>query len=154
MDKRTDVIVRIKHESTEVEFEGDRNEVWEAVNKYFSQTLGPLELVSRLTGEVDVTYVTKKLADKVVIRKDDIHVLQRGDTKKRIVLCLLAAYVGKRLGLFEEDTLTPKKVAAYLHIDERVARARLSELWKEGIVDRDENGRYLIKPYIALKFIE
>jgi predicted ArsR family transcriptional regulator len=45
-----------------------------------------------------------------------------------------------------EDKLGPKTIAGILRIDERVARARLSELWKEGVVERDGEGRYLFKP--------
>ncbi|MDW7978877.1 MAG: hypothetical protein RMH74_08755 [Candidatus Caldarchaeum sp.] len=146
--------VRIKHGDREVEFVGDREEVWIAVNKYFSETLGPIELVSKLTGEVDVSEIAAKLNGKVVIREREINVLTHGDNKRRIILCLAGGYVGKRLGLLENDFLSPKEISSILHIDENVARARLSELWKSGFVDRDENGRYRFKPFTAIKLIE
>ncbi|MCD6592165.1 MAG: hypothetical protein J7K78_04030 [Thaumarchaeota archaeon] len=59
-----------------------------------------------------------------------------------MLLCLAAAYVGKALGLFEKDKLTPKEIAAYTGLDERVTRARLSELRRAGLVIRSEEGLY------------
>ncbi|MEM1946707.1 MAG: hypothetical protein QXF95_06815 [Candidatus Caldarchaeum sp.] len=154
MDKKTSVTVRIKHDGNEVEFEGGVDDVWKAVNRYFSQTLGPSQVVSRLMGVVDLTELAQKLSDKVVITMDGIDVLMQGDAKKRIILCLAAAYAGKRLGIFDEEALPPKKIAGYLRMDEKVVRARLSELWKEGCVDRDADGRYIFKPSAAMKMIE
>ncbi|MEM4303124.1 MAG: hypothetical protein QXQ70_04430 [Candidatus Caldarchaeum sp.] len=154
MDRKSAVVVRIKHGDNEVEFEGGVDDVWTAVNKYFSQTLGPIQIISRLTGEADLTELAHGLADKVVITKEGIDVVQQGDAKKRIVLCLAAAYAGKRLGIFVEEALTPKKVAGYIRMDERVVRARLSELWKEGLVDRDAEGRYIFKPSMAMKMLK
>ncbi len=146
MPDNSKVWVRVRHGSDEVEFEGDRDTVWALLNKYFAEKLGVLEVVSKLTPTPDIVKLAEMLAGHVVFENNTIDVLFQGETKKRILLCLAGAYVGKRLGLLNEDKLGPKTIAGILRIDERVARARLSELWKEGVVERDDEGRYLFKP--------
>lgn len=148
------VSVRIKHGELEVVFEGDKDSVWESVNRYFYEHLGPTDALRRLMGEVSVIEAAKKLAGKVVVNKDRLDVLVEGDSKKKILLCLAGAWVGKRLGLLEEERLSPKRIASILRMDERATRARLSELWREGVVDKDQEGRYSFKPSKGFDFIE
>ncbi|MEM1947970.1 MAG: hypothetical protein QW240_04450 [Candidatus Caldarchaeum sp.] len=148
------VSVRIRHGQTEVEFTGDRESVWAAVNKYFAETLGPVDILSRLMGNVSVTDLMKKLEGRVVVNPDGIDVLGEGDLKRRIVLCLAAAWAGKRLGIYPEDGLTPKKIASVLRVDERIVRARLSELWRDGFVDKDGEGVYFFKPSKSINLLE
>ena len=112
------------------------------MNKYFSETYPALEAVKNLTGAIDVNELAEKLKGLIEIREGKINVLGGGDAKKKILLCLAAAYAGKALGLFEKDKLTPKEIAAYTGLDERVTRARLSELRKAGLVVKNEEGLY------------
>ncbi|BAJ51373.1 hypothetical protein CSUB_C1522 [Candidatus Caldarchaeum subterraneum] len=154
MSGDTVVTVRIRHGGNEVEFSGDKEEVWALVNRYFSERLGPVEAVAKLSGQVDLGKLLEKMIGKVVVNNGGIDVVAEADTKKRIVYCLAGAYAGRRLGFLDSDGLSPKRVAQILHIDEKVARARLSELWKEGVVDRDDEGRYFFKPSTGMKAIE
>lgn len=148
------ITVKIKHGHTEVEFSGDLENVWTAVNKYFSETLGPVDVLSRLMGNASVTDLMKKLEGKVLVKSDGIDVLAEGDMKKKIVLSLAAAWLGKRLGLYPDDALTPKKIAFILRVDERIVRARLSELWRDGFVDKSDEGLYFFKPSKSLNLLE
>ena len=134
--------ITIKHGETEVEFEGDYEEVWRSINRYFSETYPTLEAVKKLTGAVDINELIDKLKGLVEIRDGKINVLSETDAKKKILICLAAAYIGKSLGLLEKDKLAPKEVAAYTGLDERVTRARLSELRKAGLVLKNEKGLY------------
>jgi DNA-binding transcriptional ArsR family regulator len=136
------VKVVIKCGETEVEFEGGYEDVWKSVNKFFSETYPALEAARKLTGAVDVTDVARRLEGRVEFRDGRIIIMKEVDAKRRIILCLAAAYVGKRLGLFDKEHLTPKEIAAYTGLDERVARARLSELRKAGLVAKTDEGLY------------
>lgn len=138
--------ITIRHGDAEAEFEGDYRDVWASVNRYLSQLYPPLEVVKKLMGVVDAQELAEKLAGKVEIREGRITVLAEGDAKKKILLCLAAAYIGKALGLLEKEELTPKEVSGFTGIDERVARARLSELRKMGLVVKRESGLYAFTP--------
>lgn len=148
------VEVRIKHGDFEVVFEGEKEEVWEMTNRYFSEKVGYVEVVSRLAGAADVSDLAHKLVGKVVVNSGKIDVLFSGDSKRKILLCLAGAWVGKRLGMFDSDFLPPKQLAVFLRMDERAVRARLSELYREALVDKDEQGRYCFKPVTGIKMIE
>lgn len=124
----------IKCGETQVEFEGGYDEVWRSINKFFSETYPALEIARKLTGAIDVAELAKKLEGYVEFRDGKIIIMKEVDAKRRILLCLAAAYAGKKLGLFDKEHLAPKEIAAYTGLDERVARARLSELRKMGLV--------------------
>ena len=136
------VKVLIKHDDTEVEFEGDYEEVWRSVNKYFSEAYPAIEAVKKLKGLVDVADLAEKLKGLVEFREGRIVILGEMEAKRKILLCLAAAYVGKALGLFEKDKLTPKEIAGYTGLNEKVTRARLSELRKAGLVIKSDEGLY------------
>ena len=138
------VKVVIRHEGTEIEFEGGYEEVWRSVNKFFSEVYPALETVRKLTGAIDVTSLAKQLEGLVEFREGRIVILKELDAKRKILLCLAAAHVGKALNLFEKDKLAPKEIAAYTGLDERVTRARLSELRKAGLVVKANEGLYQI----------
>ena len=136
------VKVLIKHDDTEVEFEGDYEEVWRSVNKYLSEAYPAIEAVKKLKGLVDVADLAEKLKGLVEFREGRIVILGEMEAKRKILLCLAAAYVGKALGLFEKDKLTPKEIARYTGLNEKVTRARLSELRKAGLVIKSDEGLY------------
>ncbi|MDW8083589.1 MAG: hypothetical protein RMI49_00080 [Candidatus Caldarchaeum sp.] len=154
MERENKVSVKIKHGEVEIAFEGEKDDVWEAVNRYFSERLGPVDVLSQLMGDLSVIDAARKLAGKVVVNKERLDVLVGGDAKKRIMLCLAGAWVGKRLGILDDHRLTPKKIASILRVNEKVVRARLSELWRNGWVDKDEEGRYSFKPSKGSNFLE
>lgn len=144
MEEKLKIVIR--HGDAEAQFEGSYREVWESINRYLSELYPPLEVIKKLTGAIDVQELAEKLAGKVEIREGRIIVLLEADAKRKILLCLAAAYLGKALGIFDRDALTPKEIAGLIGLDERVARARLSELRRMGLAVKREGGLYTFTP--------
>ncbi|MCS7125722.1 MAG: hypothetical protein NZ929_02270 [Aigarchaeota archaeon] len=134
--------VIIKTAESEVEFEGEYQDVWISINKYLSEIYPSLEVVKKLVGAVDVKELAEKLVGKVELKENRINITAAVDAKKKIILCLAGAYVGKILGIFDKDFLTPKEIANYTGLDEKIVRARLSELRRDGLTIRKEDGLY------------
>jgi len=134
--------VVLRHGETEVEFSGNYEDVWRSINKYLSEIYPPIEAVKKLIGAVDVNLLMEKLEGLVEIREGMINVLEDTGAKRKILLCLAGAHVGKILGLLERDKLTPKEIASYTGLNEKVTRARLSELKKAGLVIKYGEGLY------------
>jgi len=132
----------LRHGETEVEFSGNYEDVWRSINKYLSEIYPSIEAVKKLIGAIDVNLLMEKLEDLVEIREGMINVLEDTGAKRKILLCLAGAYVGKLLGLLERDKLTPKEIASYTGLNEKVTRARLSELKKAGLVIKYGEGLY------------
>jgi hypothetical protein len=152
--KEEKIKVVIKTGESEVEFEGKYEEVWMSVNKYFSELYPSIQVVKKLVGAVDIEELVSKLSGKVEVKEDRINILVGGDAKKKILLCLAGAYLGRKLGIFEKEFLTPKEISDYTGIDEKQTRARLSELRKEGLVIRKEDGLYGFTPASMKELIE
>ena len=134
--------VVLRHGETEVEFSGNYEDVWRSINKYLSEIYPPIEAVKKLIGAIDVNLLMEKLEGLVEIRDGMINVLEDTGAKRKILLCLAGAHVGKILGLLERDKLTPKEIASYTGLNEKVTRARLSELKKAGLVIKYGEGLY------------
>lgn len=134
--------VSIKTSESEVEFEGRYEEVWMSINKYFSELYPSIEIVKKLIGAIDVKELAEKLVGKVELREDRINIIESVDAKKKILLCLAGAYVGNRIGRFNKDSLTAKEISSYTGLNEKIVRARLSELRKSGLVIKKEDGSY------------
>jgi len=132
----------LRHDETEVEFSGNYEDVWRSINKYLSEIYPSIEAVKKLIGAVDINLLMEKLEGLVEIREGMISVLEDKGAKRKILLCLAGAYVGKLLGLLEKDKLTPKEIASYTGLNEKVTRARLSELKKAGLVIKYGEGLY------------
>ncbi len=138
--------VRIKIGDKVVEFAGDKETVWLSINNFLSKVVGPLEIAAKLSGSPDLDKLSRLLVDKVVIRDGMVSVLAEGDAKRKILYCLAGAYVGRKLSQLADDMMTPRQVAQATRMGENLVRARLSELWKRGLVERDEDGRYRFHP--------
>ena len=138
--------VRIKIGDNIVEFAGDKETVWSSINTFLSRVVGPMDIAAKLSGSQDLENLARLLVDKVVIRDGNVSVLAGGDAKKRILYCLAGAYVGRRLVQLADDMMTPRQIAQATRMGENHVRARLSELWRKGLVDKDENGRYRFNP--------
>ncbi|MEM3123961.1 MAG: hypothetical protein QW756_07735 [Nitrososphaerota archaeon] len=144
--------VRIKVGDSVAEFSGAKDEVWTSLNKYLTEIVGPLEIAAKLSGSTDLESLATLLTDKVLIRDGVVSVVTGGEAKLRILYCLAAAYLGRMLCQLDDDRMTPRRIAEATGMDERVVRARLSELWRKRLVERDEAGRYRFIP-TAMKIL-
>ncbi|MEM4546372.1 MAG: hypothetical protein QW328_06410 [Nitrososphaerota archaeon] len=134
--------IRIQHDDVSVEFDGNYEEVWMSVNKYLSELYPFLCIVKKFLGTVDVSHIMSLLSGKAQIVNGRIIISAQVDAKKKILICLATAYVGKVFGLLENDALSPKEVSAITGLEERVTRARLSEMRKSGLVIKVDGGKY------------
>ncbi len=73
--------------------------------------------------------------------------------KAGLVLC--ARFIGNEIREDVDPTVTINEVSEYAQLDYKVASARLSDLVKEGLLERVGKGKYLVKSIKeARKFIE
>lgn len=140
------VHVIINHDGNSIEFSGNYEEVWRSINRYFSEIYPSLSVAKRLKGAYDLDNLVNIIQDKVMIVDGRIVVTEKTDAKRRIALCLACARIGKLAGMLETEWLAPKQISSSTGIEERVTRARLSDMHKEGFVERSNEGRYRFAP--------
>ncbi len=141
-----ELTILVEHNGTRIEFKGRYLEVWSSLNRYLSKIFPALPAAQKLSKTIDVAELSESIADRVQVAENEVLVLEKTDAKTKILLALAGLYVGKIMGKVPSDTATPQQIARSAGIAERVARARLSEMKRAGLVVRLSEGRYRFSP--------
>ena len=145
-EEKPELSILVEHNGTRVEFKGRYLEVWSSLNRYLSQIFPALPAAQKLSGTLDIVELAESIAGRVQVTENQVLVLEKTDAKTKILLALAGLYVGKKMGKVDDDTATPQQIAQSTGMIERVARARLSEMKKDGLVVRLPEGRYRFSP--------
>lgn len=138
--------VTIEYNNTHVEFKGDFYDVWNSINKYFSTIFPPFEAIKKIIGKIDVNTLSEMISDEVKIINNKIIVHGTNDAKRKVILALAGAYIGTMMGLLQNDFLTPQQISEATGIDNKIVRARLSEMVKSNLVFKINKGKYKYSP--------
>ena len=147
----------MKYRDVEQRFEGPIEEVWRAVNKFFSELIPIFRLVGKAVITVDLAELVEELKDLVALSDGRIIVLadkERLSDKDVLMLGLLGAYVGYMIGGLPKDTLSSSELREILEKTAKITSTRLGELRKSGWVEKTDRGEYRVTPLGILKFRE
>lgn len=139
------VTVSIKHGDLQETFSGDVNAVWKSVNRFFSQLLPMLDVVQGVVLSVDVQQVVEASKDIVAVGNEGPVVLAdkaKLTDSEALLLLLLAAWIGDRLGLLETGLLPKEELRGWLGKSSKITGTRLGELSREGLVVKTREGGY------------
>ena len=153
--KREKVSVHIKFKDVEQTFEGNVNDVWFLVNKFFSEMIPDLEILSKVMLTVDSQKLVEDCKDIVAITPEGIAVLVPKELltdNEAIMLHLLASYIGHKLSVLETDALTKEALEIGLGKSAKIVSTRLGELCRKGHVVK-VNGEYKIST-IGIKALQ
>lgn len=151
------VTVHIKYMDFEGIFSGDADEVWVDVNRFFSQKIPHFTIARSVLLTVDLEEVVEASRNLVAVSEEGpvVLVLKKKLTdSENLLLILLAAYVGGRLGIWERLWLNGKELQAWLGKSGKIISTRLSELSRQGIITKMENGGYQLSTYGAKHLVE
>jgi len=151
------IVVHVKYGEHEQTFRGPVEEVWKAVNKFFSDIIPIFRLIRKATVTLDLTDLVEEFKDLVCVCNGDvIPLLDREELSDRdtIMLCLIGAYIGYRLGSLPKETLSSGELKEKLRKTAKITSTRLSELRREGWVERTEGGEYRVTPLGLMRFRE
>ena len=147
MSQAEQITVYVKYGDVEKTFTGGVNDVWVGVNRFFSELVPAFDVARKVTLTVDLAKLVEDFKDVVAIAPGGPEVLvskERLTDSETLQLYLLAAYMGYRLGKLPNETMTKEELAAKLGKNTKITTTRLSELVKEGIVTKNEEGNYKI----------
>lgn len=151
------VTVHIKYKDFEGIFSGDADGVWVDVNRFFSQKIPHFTIARSVLLTVDLKEVVEASRNVVAVSEEGPVVLvskKKLTDSENLLLILLAAYVGGRLGICERLWLNGKELQAWLGKSGKITSTRLSELSRQGIVMKMENGGYRLSTYGAKRLVE
>lgn len=140
------ISVNIKFKDVEQKFEGNANDVWYLINKFFSETIPTLKIVQKLLVTIDLQKLIEDCEDIVAITPEGTAILVAKELltdNEAIMLHLLACYVGHRIGVLKTDFISKGSLQASLGKNAKIVSTRLGELCRKGYVIK-MNGTYKI----------
>ncbi|MBX5326109.1 MAG: hypothetical protein ACQXXH_04605 [Candidatus Bathyarchaeia archaeon] len=136
-DASEKISVNIKFKDIEQKFEGDVNDVWYLINKFFSETVPNLKIVRKLLLTVDMQKLMEDCKDIVAITPEGTVILiSKGllTDNEAIMLHLLACYVGYKIGVLKTDLIAKDSLQKGLGKNAKIISTRLGELCRKGYV--------------------
>jgi hypothetical protein len=141
------VTLHVKYGDVEQTFTGNANDVWVGVNRFFCEMIPTFDLARKITLTIDLQKLVEDFKGIIAIAPEGPQLLvqrQKLTDSETLMLNLLAAYIGYKLGKLEREWLTREELQAKLGKSMKITSTRLGELCKEGTATKTENGNYKI----------
>lgn len=141
------VTVHVKYKGIEQTFTGNANDIWVTLNRFFCEMIPAFDLARRITLTVDLPKLVEDFKDVIAIAPEGPQLLlprQRLTGSETLLLNLLAAYIGYKMGKLNRDWLTREELQAKLGKSMKITSTRLGELAREGLAFKTEEGDYKI----------
>ncbi|MFQ5999269.1 MAG: hypothetical protein ACE5J6_00690 [Candidatus Bathyarchaeia archaeon] len=156
MSKET-LTVHIKYGDVEQTFTGNVNDVWASINRFFSEMIPAFEVARKAILTIDLEKLIDDCKNIIVVAPEGPSLLvskQRLTDSETLALHLLAAYIGNKLGLLNENSLSKEELQAGLGKSAKITSTRLGELCREGLVAKTDEDRYRITTIGIKRFQE
>lgn len=139
--------VHVRYGEVEKTFSGNVNDVWVAVNKFFSEFIPAFEISRTLVLSVDLQKLVEDCRGLIGFADNAPHLLVSKDKltdNETLALHLLAVHLGYRLGMLKTDVLTREELQTKLGKSPKITSTRLGELVKGEIAEKTSEGGYRI----------
>lgn len=137
--------VHVKYGEVEKSFSGSVEEVWVAVNRFFSEFIPAFELAKALVLTVDLQKLMEDCKGLIGFADNLPYLLvskEKLTDNETLALHLLAAYLGYTLGMLKTDVLTREELQRKLGKNPKITSTRLGELVKGEIAEKTSEGGY------------
>lgn len=144
------ITVSVKYGGVEQTFSGSLEEVWAALNKFFSELIPAFQIAKALVLSVDMQKLVEDCKGLVGFADNMPHLLvpkEKLTDNETLALNLLAAHIGFRLGMLKTDVLTREELQAKLGKNPKITSTRLGELVKSEIAEKTSEGGYRITSF-------
>ena len=142
--------VHVKYGQVEKTFSGNVEDVWVAVNRFFSEFIPAFELSKALVLTVDLQKLVEDCKRLIGFADNAPYLLvpkEKLTDNETLALHLLAAYLGYRLGMLKTDVLTREELQTKLGKSSKITSTRLGELVKVEIAEKTREGSYRITSF-------
>ena len=144
------ITVSVKYGGVEQTFSGSLEEVWAALNKFFSELIPAFQIAKALVLSVDLQKLVEECKGLVGFADNMPHLLvpkEKLTDNEALALHLLAAHIGFRLGMLKTDVLTREELQARLGKNPKITSTRLGGLVKSEIAEKTGEGGYRITSF-------
>jgi hypothetical protein len=151
------ITVHIKYKDVEETFTGDVDNVWISINRFFSQTIPLFDAAHSAVLTVDLKQVIESSKDLVAVADEGPIVLvskQKLTDNESLLLKLLAAYIGGKLGVLDKMWLSRDELQGWLGKSGKITGTRLGELCREGLAVKTEEGGYRLSTLGVIRLVD
>ncbi|MBS7641163.1 hypothetical protein KEJ12_05925 [Candidatus Bathyarchaeota archaeon] len=145
----------VRYKDIEAKFTGRPDEVIRALLSFISRVLPAYDLATQLTLSIDIEELLRNVKGIIAITPEGPVITvprsKLGGDRNAILVSLVKAYVGYRIGRLEKDSLSVADLTAATGCKGGTVAARLSELTDMGLVERVGRGEYKVTT-LGLKF--
>ncbi len=149
-EKTARIEVRIKYKDVEKTFSGSVEETWLLVNKFYNEFLPSFEIANKLRLGVDLEKLAKDFEGLIAFSPEGASLLvpkNKLTDNETLVLWLLASYLGQKLGLLQNDSLSKDDIQAKLGKSGKITSTRLGELVKNDLVTKTSDEKFRITTF-------
>ncbi len=126
-----------------LDFQGNADEVIDCILRFLSNVYPTYKVVSDLTISLELEELMRSLKGVIGISDDGLVIMKTDlPTDVSIMLCLIGAFVSKRIGKMDKETLDTDDIAKLAGKAAKTVRNEMPNLIKKGWVDRVERGEY------------
>lgn len=133
------VNVHIKYKDLEKDFNASLEETWLLLENFFREFLPKFEIANKLQLKTDIQRLAKDLAGIVAFSPEGANLLvpkNKLTDNEAILIWLLAQYLGNKLGLVENETLSKDELQLKLGKNGKITSTRLGELIKNDVLTK------------------
>jgi len=144
-EKRT-IRVHVEFGDARVDFEGDLNEVFEAIVRFLSRIYPSIEILQKIVFSPDLARLMNSVVGLLEITSNGPAISQNIDLPARSAICLalLGAYIGSRIGKLQRDSLSTNELSKLTGKARKTVTNELPRLIEEGLVEKVSEGEYRI----------
>ncbi|MEM3760474.1 MAG: hypothetical protein QXZ02_05095 [Candidatus Bathyarchaeia archaeon] len=142
--------VHVKYGDVEYTFSGSVEEVWTALNKFFSEFVPAFQIAKTLVLSIDLQRLVEDCKGLIGFADNLPHLLvskEKLTDNETLALHLLAAHLGFRLGMLKTNVLTREELQTKLGKNPKITSTRLGELVKAEIAEKTSEGGYRITSF-------
>ncbi|MCW3996077.1 MAG: hypothetical protein NWE98_08030 [Candidatus Bathyarchaeota archaeon] len=150
MTQNEKVTINIKYKGIEQEFTAAPQEAWLLLNQFFKELIPAFDLAENLTLKVDLQQLARDLEGIVAFSGDGASLLvpkNKLTDNEALLLWLLAAYFGHKLGLVKSEYVSKADLQAKLGKSAKIVSTRLGELVKGEAAARTADDRFRITEF-------
>ena len=140
------VKVHIEFGEARADFEGDADQVFTMIVRFFTQVYPDLEILRKIIYTPDLTRLVEKIAGLVEITPEGQIILIRRDLSAGNLICLalLASSIRNKLGSLAKGTLSSNDLTMITGKAKKTVSNELPQLVAKGLFERTSEGEYLI----------
>ena len=150
MNQTDKVRVQISYGGVEKTFEGTLEETWLLLNKFYNEYVPSFEVAHKLQLNIDLQTLVKDCDGIIAFSNDGANILvpkNKLTDNETLALLLLASYLGNKLKLLNEETLSKKELQAKLGKTGKITSTRLGELVKTNWATKTEDEKFKITTF-------